>query len=113
MTDIVEVYCCANETEGQLLTNMLADHGISAQLVGQLLQGAIGEIPAGPATAPRILVQASDRDHARSLIADYEARGRETRHQIPTRGWTCPRCGTDIEADFDVCWNCLYNPSAC
>ncbi len=28
-------------------------------------------------------------------------------------GWTCPKCGTDIELLQDVCWNCLYNPSAC
>ena len=28
-------------------------------------------------------------------------------------GWTCPKCGTDIELLRDVCWNCLYNPSAC
>ncbi len=28
-------------------------------------------------------------------------------------GWTCPKCGTDVELPRDVCWNCLYNPSAC
>jgi len=28
-------------------------------------------------------------------------------------GWTCPKCGTDVEFPRDSCWNCLYNPSAC
>lgn len=38
------------------------------------------------------------------------------KEQIPPRdprGWTCPKCGEEIEQGFDVCWNCLYNPAAC
>ncbi len=31
----------------------------------------------------------------------------------PVIGWTCPKCGTDIELLRDVCWICLYNPRAC
>ena len=22
--------------------------------------------------------------------------------------WQCPRCGNDVDEEYDTCWNCLY-----
>ena len=113
MTDITEVYRCQNEAEALILVNMLLEHGIQARIVGEHLQGAIGELPPGRDTALQLWTPATDQATARKLLQDYESRRQDNPAQSQKIGWTCPRCGTDVEAPFDVCWNCLYDPSAC
>lgn len=111
MTDIVEIYNCANEPEARLLLALLAENGIEAKVVGEFLNGVGGEVPLSVHATPRIWANSVDRERARSVIAEWEKRSREPRADVI--GWTCPKCDTDIERGFDVCWNCLYNPAAC
>ncbi len=56
--------------EAHLLTGLLRQHGIDPFLQGALLQGGLGELPALGHLV--ILVDESDRDAAKSLIAAYE-----------------------------------------
>lgn len=113
MSDIAEVYRCQNEAEALVLINMLRQHGIQARLVGEHLHGAIGELPPGRDTALQIWTQTSDQAAARELLLNYERNRKENPAQPQRPGWTCPRCDTEVEPPFDVCWNCLYDPSAC
>lgn len=56
--------------EAHLLTGLLRQHGIEVFLQGALLQGGLGELPAlGHLT---IMVDESDREAAKRIIAAYE-----------------------------------------
>ncbi|MBB2495752.1 putative signal transducing protein [Aquipseudomonas ullengensis] len=57
--------------EGELLLGMLASEGVDAHLTGRHLLGAIGELPALGLLG--LLVMDDDADHARHLIAAYNA----------------------------------------
>ncbi|MGL4316682.1 MAG: putative signal transducing protein [Pseudomonas sp.] len=57
--------------EGEMLLGMLASEGVDAHLTGRHLIGAIGELPALGLLG--LLVQDADADHARRLIAAYNA----------------------------------------
>lgn len=113
MTDIVEVYRCQNEAEAVILINTLLEHGIHARVVGEHLQAAIGELPPGRDTALQLWTNLADQAAARAILQEYEDGRKETSAQVPGPGWTCPRCHTNVEPPFQVCWNCLYDPSAC
>ena len=112
MSDIAEVYRAANPVEADLLVGMLQVHGIEAKAIGNELASAVGEIPVWEA-APRIWVPQSDAEQARQLILDHQTGDKTQETQRDPRGWTCPRCDTEIESGFDICWNCQYNPAAC
>ena len=57
--------------EAELLMSMLASEGIAAHLAGQHLLGAMGELPAMGLLG--LLVEDDDAEHARQLIAAYNA----------------------------------------
>ncbi|HSC85428.1 MAG TPA: DUF2007 domain-containing protein [Pseudomonas sp.] len=57
--------------EAELLLGMLASEGVDAHLTGRHLLGVIGELPALGLLG--LLVQDDDADHARRLIATYNA----------------------------------------
>jgi hypothetical protein len=69
---LVEVYRAKDSPQAHLLRSALEDAGIRALVEGDLLQGAVGELPVGWATAPRIMVEESDATHARALLKRWE-----------------------------------------
>ena len=87
----------------QLLKAYLHDNGIEATVSGELLMGAIGEIPAN--SYPTLwVVDDEDAERAQRLIAEYEARIHTSRST--GKNWQCPQCGEQLEAQFAQCWNC-------
>ncbi len=54
-----------------MLSAMLRQHGISAVVLGEHLQGALGELPAG--TLVRLVVDEAQYPAAREVIAQWEA----------------------------------------
>ena len=106
--DIVEVYSAADGAEAAFLRDMLEDAGIRTRIVGDSLQSAMGLLPLGAETAPRLWVFRADHDRARELLAEYE-RVHLAPHpddDLPEETWVCPSCGEKVEADFELCWNC-------
>lgn len=57
--------------EGEMLLGMLASEGVDAHLIGGHLLGAVGELPALGLLG--LLVDNEDAEHARGLIAAYNA----------------------------------------
>ncbi|MFN0053371.1 MAG: DUF2007 domain-containing protein [Planctomycetales bacterium] len=103
--DIVEVYSAGNVAEAQFLCDLLEEAGIRARSVGGLLANLP---PLGEDTMPRVWVFRADEDRARELIDEYE-RVHSAPHSdqdTPAATWTCPTCGQDVDADFELCWNC-------
>ncbi len=69
----VEVYAAGNMAEAQFVHNLLAEAGISSEIVGEALTGVLGRLPANDAS-PRVWVRAEDEPRARPLIEEYQQR---------------------------------------
>jgi hypothetical protein len=106
---IVEVYSAANEQQAHLVLLALLDVGIHAQVVGENLRGATGEIPLGWTTSPRIWVPESEYEAARKVIACWEATCADGSAHADVQTWICPDCGMEVEGNFDICWNCQHH----
>ena len=72
---LVEVYRAKDSPQAHLMRLALEDEGIRALVEGDLLQGAIGELPVGWASAPRIMVEETDATKARSILERWESSG--------------------------------------
>jgi Putative prokaryotic signal transducing protein len=73
---LVEVYRAKDSVQAHLLRSALEEMGIRAVVEGDLLQGALGEIPMGWSTAPRIMVEEADAAKARESLDRFEQPGR-------------------------------------
>ena len=73
--NLIEVYCAKDGPQAHLLKAALEDAGISARVEGDQLQSALGELPLGWPTAPRILVLESDAEKARKILEQLESLG--------------------------------------
>ena len=73
-SQLVEVYRAKDSQQAHLLRAALEDRGIRALIEGDLLQGALGGVPVGWSSAPRLLVQADDAVLAQRLITEWEQR---------------------------------------
>jgi hypothetical protein len=78
--------------------NLLRAAGIPAQVQGEYLAGAFGDLPADACAAQVWISNPKDEPLARSLIAEAQ-----TPH--PAGPWRCA-CGESIEAQFFACWRC-------
>ena len=70
---LVEVYRAKDSVQAHLLRSTLEEAGIRTLINGDLLQGALGELPAGWASSPRLLVEEDDAANARSLLERWES----------------------------------------
>jgi len=101
----VEVYWARDSIDAHAVRALLEDAGIDARVENEMLQGAAGEIPAGPSTSPRVRVAGDDAERALALIKEWRAE-RDADAERVRPDWTCGQCGEDVEGDFDICWNC-------
>jgi hypothetical protein len=65
------VFHARDGIEAHMLADLLEQVGIMAQVQGDMLQGAVGELPA--AGLASVWVAESDESRAREVIADFEA----------------------------------------
>lgn len=65
------LYQPANAIEGHMLADLLRQQGIDATVLGEHLQGAVGELPA--AGLVRLMVAEEDHSRAREIIERWEA----------------------------------------
>lgn len=100
--DKVELYRARSLPEAHALRNLLEVEGIPAGVENELLQGALGDLPLGWATAPRVVVERGRESEARALLAEFLTRpsdGEETAsHCLACQaemgsGDVCPVCG--------------------
>lgn len=97
------VYQSSDYYSAQLVKSHLQDNDIEATVTGELLLGAIGEIPAN--SYPSVWVtDDQDYERARQLIEEFELG--KSGLQADDVSWTCPQCGERIEPQFNQCWNC-------
>jgi hypothetical protein len=75
---LTEVYAARDEIDATLVQSMLAESNIGARVVGGQIMGAIGEVPAGLPSAPRVWVSDQDAKAAFALIREMEEKRRES-----------------------------------
>ena len=73
---LVEVYRAANLAQAHAIRAVLEEADIRVAIHGELLQGAVGELPMGWPTSPRVLVAEDDAEAARELIEGMELQSR-------------------------------------
>ena len=100
-----KVYVARHPTEAHFLKGLLASQGIEAEIRGEALFGARGELPVTSDTCPSVWVlDDSQLDRALLLIAEYERRERPP--DSLGEPWCCSSCGEDLEPQFPECWRC-------
>lgn len=65
------VFDASSNLEAHMAMHQLQQAGIHAEIVGEYLQGGIGELPV--AGNIRVVVKPKDEDDARQVIADWES----------------------------------------
>ena len=64
------LYNASNAIEAQILQDVLAQEGIATHVLGALLQGGVGELPAGGMV--RLMVDEADHDAGRAVVRRWE-----------------------------------------
>ncbi len=97
MSEWIPVYQAANSLEAHTLKGSLEVSGVTVQLQGEALSGALGELPAN-AVEVTLLVRARDLEEAQLILESYR------RGDGPA--WYCRRCGEHNAGSFEICWQC-------
>jgi hypothetical protein len=95
------VFTARHPTEAHLIRGLLESEGIRAEVRGDQLYGAFGELPVLPTVW--ILDPAADAD-ANRLVGEF-LRGTPA-HRHRHERWNCVACGETLEGQFTDCWNC-------
>ena len=93
-----------HRAQADLCAAMLDQHGINAQVadsgivgVDWFLSNAVGGVK----------VQVAEQDRERAELVLHDSHTASSNKDAESQGeWTCPRCGEQVEGDFDLCWNC-------
>jgi hypothetical protein len=97
---VIQVYQAENIIDAQLICDRLIDGGIEAEVHGEFLSGAVGELPADTTIGVWIRHH-RDRQRALELTRNFEAERRQT---LPC--YECGNCGERVEGNYSLCWNC-------
>lgn len=96
------LYEARNSWEARLLIDHLAQYHIRAEVFGELLNGAAGELCA--MAYPGVWVMDNDDlERAKVLLQEFLAR----EALGPKSGaWLCPSCKAEVDSGFELCWQC-------
>ena len=96
------VFIGRNPAEAHHAKGLLENEGIAAEIRGEALFGARGEVPWHEAM-PSVWVLEEDAPRAREILEDYHA---DDVSSSPWEMWSCPKCGETLEGQFTQCWAC-------
>ena len=101
-----EIYRAKNLPEAQVIRIALEQAGVACFIDGELLQGAVGELPMGWVTAPRIKVDASQASLALEIIRGVELQRTIELDDLPEGMTRCLACGHPMYEIEDQCNSC-------
>lgn len=105
----VEVYRARNLPEAHSIRLALEESGIRVQIEGELLQGAVGELPPGWMTVPRLLVKKSQLLAAQKVIEQHSQMQKESRGDEPEEVTRCLACGKEMAEGNEKCPSCGWS----
>lgn len=95
-------YQARDDLEAQLLIDFLSASHIHATLLGRYQSGAAGELSV--VSYPWVwLMEDRDMLRARQLLDEFKQQQAGSQDSAP---WHCVQCGNNVEAGFDLCWQC-------
>ena len=100
---LVTVATFPTPVEAELARQRLQRDGIPACL-GDEQTGTVLGLTTGGLSSVKVLVSATDRDRAETILASTEHLRAANDEEVGT--WPCPQCGAEVSAEFDVCWSC-------
>ena len=104
--DIVQIYMAAQPLQAHFLSNLLADAGIEARVVGEPLNSVD---PPVNLQSGALWVRRQDAETARQLLVDWEqSRAHPVSGVAADTSWKCSACGEMVDGDFELCWNCQH-----
>ena len=99
--------------EAHFVQGLLEQEGIVSVIQGEALEGAWGDMRLTEQSLPTLAVNEADIAAAEAIVKEYEARERKSadapdrdENSPPAKTWKCPKCGEEVEEQFDECWNC-------
>ena len=95
------VHTARHPAEAHLIRGVLEAAGIRADVRGDQLFGAFGELPVLPTVWIRDEALAP---HADRLIGEFLRGTAAVRYR--DERWICERCGEALEGQFTACWSC-------
>lgn len=95
------VYTAKHPTEAHLIKGMLEAAGIRAEVKGDQLYGAFGELPVLPTVW---ILDDTLAAQAEQVVIDF-LHGTAARKYGHER-WNCRQCGEILEGQFTECWKC-------
>ena len=97
-----KLHAARHAVEAHLVCGFLGSHGVDAQVRGEFLTSAWGELPTD-------VCSVWVKDDAQFALADELLqsflKGSYAR-QFGANRWTCGGCGESLEGQFTECWNC-------
>jgi len=115
MDDALKViYVAASLEQARIMQSALGEEGIQAAVDNDALQGGVGELPLGWATAARVMVRERDAARARLIALDFDRHGHDAAlaaDDLQARAdaedqvdWPCcPKCERRRLATCPVC----------
>ncbi len=97
-----QVYSAATIVDAQIILDHLQAAGFKVKLSGQVLVGALGELPADISPSVWVLDN-QDYLSARALVEELCM---DLVNNNGTEQWSCQNCGENLDANFGQCWNC-------
>lgn len=98
--------------EAHFLQGLLEQEGITSVIQGEALEGAWGTVQITPKSLPGVWVNEEDVARAQPIADEYQQREMKSRAMPEGEEnpigvtWKCPKCGEEVEEQFDECWNC-------
>jgi hypothetical protein len=107
LPEFVEIYRPKNLMQAHAIRMALEDAGVDVRIEGELLQSALGEIPFGWDTLPRILVDSSQLNAARGIVERSDARAAaEPPGDETDESTRCLACGCEMANTETTCASC-------
>jgi putative signal transducing protein len=99
----VVIYSAATLPQAHVLRNVLEDQGIRAEVINDAIQLALGDVPMGWSTAPRVVVDQQHAELARRIALEFDE---SSRASAESQSW--PEAKTETEAEFKSrpAWPC-------
>jgi rubrerythrin len=107
-----QIYTARDDMDAHFLKGLLEQEGITSVIQGEALEGAWGNMPVSARSLPGVWVDEADVARATPMVEEYQKREDahlkepETEEETTGPTWKCPKCGEEVEDQFDECWNC-------
>ena len=103
---LVEVFRTPNLSAAHGMRLELEAEGFTVFMDGEMLQGSLGELPLGWATAVRILIAEPQAGDAKSMVKQIEARMQDAASEKKIDAISCLACGHVMQESDTRCSAC-------